>query len=252
VSGSRYQNAITSSQRSFTRRQSAANSAENRSGAPRRVGSIAAAFSARVTARCRAGRNGCRGQQRLAPIGREAVERRVQLGEGAEAEARPLGRGARGHVAVDEEPGAGQLAQVLEQQHEARAAPGHGVDARHADRNVRCHALAERALERPEAERVGEETRAQRRAGQLGVEAAWGAGRRPCAVLELDQEVPAVAALEVHARQADTPDARQPHVAHAREGAAEQPVHHVRLRELLRGPRERGAERLARRVEQEL
>jgi len=166
----------------------------------------------------------------------------VQLGERRESARGALGRGARGHVAIDEQLHARQRAHVLEHEREARAALRRSVDARHADRHAVRERAAEGALERPEAERVREHARRERAARQLHVRICGQIRRRAARELELDQEVLAVAALEHDAGQAHARDRRQRRDAIGRSRAQER-VDDVFARERLGRRGQRAAER---------
>ncbi len=112
---------------------------------------------------------------------------------------------------VEEEAHTRILAEVLQQQNETRPALHGGMDAGHPDRDGSGEPLAERDLDVPEADRVRERAGHERVARELRVERARerrGVLVAAC-VIEPDQEVRAVAALEV--------DAGQVHVAHARQ-----------------------------------
>ena len=140
---------------------------------------------------------------RVAPPSNPRIPRAARASASMRARGE-LRRRSRGHVAIDEQPHAGSRAQVLEHQREARAAPRHRVDARHANRNA-VSERAGRTCTRAPRSRARSRTRASRASGRAASRTRSRAGRRRrlAGELELDDEVPAVAALEL--------DAGQPH-----------------------------------------
>ena len=95
-------------------------------------------------------------------------------------------------MAVLEQPRARELTDVLEEEHEARSSLLDGEHFWHTHGNVRRDVAAERALERPESERVGEHARRELMGRKFGVERA----NVSRAVFDFHEEVLTVAALE--------------------------------------------------------
>ena len=204
-------------------------------------GSIVCPSNARqfATAGCEIGMEP-RWHQRDPLLGRPSPELRMELCKRAQAHPRAPERRPGRHVPIVEELHTFDLVQILEQKDETRAAPSGRVDARHSNGDTRGDLLAEYRLDFPEPDHVCERARGELGAGQLDVGSARGSllGFPRRLVLELDEKVRTVAALESNPGK--------PRRSHARERGSiprsellDQGVDDVRIRDLFGGARQR-------------